>query len=228
MLWLIVMIMITDYRVRHLPLRLLRRRPGRRARARFASLERRSPYGSQRFPTHGCGGYQCFYLVTARWWCSLPRPAAVGGAFPYRDGAAGAVPETRRPGQRRALRSTSTKRWPRTRDPASDRERARPHMERGTRRLHVHRVRPLQGRLPDSSPASRLSPKVGERRDEASPARAARRARRQARRCRRSSGVVGDGRCGPAPPAAIARRRVRSSSSTCRKFYAAAPAPRAD
>ena len=95
-------------------------------------------------------------------------------------------------------------------------------LEGRARRVHVHRMRPLQGRVSDVPDRQAAVAEVGQRQPQASSARAARCDRR-----RRRGGAAGAGRrrdratrrCGRARPAAIARRRARSSSSICRKFF---------
>ena len=107
-----------------------------------------------------------------------------------------------------------------TRDAHRRAQRARPHLEGRPRRLHLHRMRPLQGRLPDLPDRQAAGAEVGLRQRQAPPAASSARrscagtarTTRCPRSCPTSSATK---RCGRARPAAIARRRARSSSSTC-------------
>ena len=100
-----------------------------------------------------------------------------------------------RPAPTSFLRSTSRRRWPerRSRDARRRAQRSRPHLEGRPRRVHLHRVRPLQGRVPHLPHRQAAVAQVGERQPEAPPARAARARSSRASptsACRRSSPSV--------------------------------------
>ena len=165
--------------VRRLPFRPLRRdRRRHRARARVGVRRRRARQRLFRAVAGRAGRrLPCLVLDPDRRRPGLPGAAAVRRAFPHRDGAAGAVLPARPPGQPRALGRPreADERRRRCRERHRRRaHRARSHLEGGARRLHLHRVRPLQGRLPDFSHRQAAVAEVGARQPEAPPAGAAR------------------------------------------------------
>ena len=110
----------------------------------------------------------------------------------------------------------------RERDEDRRAHRARLDLEGRARCVHVHRMRALQGRVPDLSDRQAAVAEMGLRQPEAASAGAARRDRRRRRRTRCRRWLAKSSRrrrSGRARPAAIARRRARSSSSICRSFY---------
>ena len=109
-------------------------------------------------------------------------------------------------------------RWPRsTRPPeglVGDRLAGRRELEAGARRVLVHRVRPLHGRLPRHRQRHAAGAAAADPRHPRSPVRAPRgAAERQRLRAARSRTRS----CGRARPAWRASRRARSGSSTCRR-----------
>ena len=218
------------FRVRRLPLRACSPAATRRSPTSAASPSsaarwpRRSP--ALRPEARCDAGYQLVVLDPDADGARVPRDPAGGRALPHRH--------------RAARRSSSAAAGPRNRVPTVDLEARWAATTRRTmtvgvrtardldlegraRRVHLHRVRPLQGRLSRrSSPASRLSLKwVNDSlKQHLVEQREAIVAGDATRRCRRwSARSSARRRCGPARPAAIARRRARSSSSICRKFF---------
>ena len=142
-------------RVRRLPLRA--RSPSASRRSRTSALTPSSAARSRAAfsalsPAALQAGYVLAYWTQMVVVFSLPRAAAGRRALPHRHRAADALYFRRgRPGQPRAGGR------PREADGGDRRgrhagrraHRARPHLEGRARCLHLHRMRPLQGRLPD-------------------------------------------------------------------------------
>ena len=120
----------------------------------------------------------------------LPRAAAGRRALPHRHRAAGLVLPARSTGPSRAdgRRREADGGDRRGRHAGRRAQRARPHLEGRARCLHLHRMRPLQGRLPDPPHRQAAVAEGRQRPPQAPSARAARGDRRATRAasCRRS------------------------------------------
>ena len=167
-------------RVRWLPLRPVRRqRPRHRARARLGLCRpRRGARGVGPGSRHAHGGLPRLLLDPAGRRLHLPGDPADRRAFPHRHRAAGAVLPARQARQRGAVRRSREAhgRGQRRRYDARGRADGEgPHVEGWAGRLHLHRVRPLQGRMPDLPHRQAAVAEVGSRQPQAPPAREARR-----------------------------------------------------
>ena len=170
--------MVTDFAFDALSLRAARRRPipPSRTSAASRSSATRSRPASAPLPDRAlAAGYHGLLLAAARARLLVPGDPADRRALPHRDRAAGALLPPRRPRQRRALRRPREgdgRRGATMRDRRA--QRPRPHLEGRSRRVHLHRMRPLQGRLPDVPHRQAAVAQVGERQRQAPPAGAAR------------------------------------------------------
>ena len=182
-------------RVRRIPVRPVRRqRPRHRARARLrVRRPRRGGRAVRPFAGGADGGLPRLLLDPARRGLRVPGDPADGRAFPHRHRAARAVLPARRARQRGAVRRSREAhgRGQRRRRHARGRADGEgPHVEGRARRLHLHRVRPLQGCVPDVPHRQAAVAEVGPRQPQAPPAREARRRSPRTRptrtRCRRS------------------------------------------
>ena len=194
---LITAIMVTRPRVRRLPLRAVRRQRSRhRARARTTPSPARVVAGAVAAlsPAALAAGYHASYwtqiVVVFAFLVILPPGehfhivTALPALYFRRGRPANAVPSV-------DLEKIMGEGSDADDDAGRRAHRDGPHVEGRPRRLHLHRVRPLQGRLPDVPHRQAAVAEVGERQPQAPPARAARR-RSSAKaadrtRCRRSS-----------------------------------------
>ena len=179
-------------RVRRLPLRAPRRAlPGDRPRARLRlrrQRARRGVLGDE--PGGAADGLRARLLDADGRRLLLPRAAAGRRALPHRHRAADLVLPARSTGPPRAggRRREADGGDRRGRHEGRRPQRARPHLEGRARCLHLHRMRPLQGRLPDPPHRQAAVAEGRQRPPQAPSARAARGDRRRpgAASCRRS------------------------------------------
>ena len=117
-------------------------------------------------------GYQPVVLGPDADGARLPRDPADRRALPHRHRAAHALLPPRRAGEPGADRRSRSDHGRRRRGGHEDRRahRARSHLEGRARRVHVHRMRPLQGRLPHLSHRQAAGAEMGLRRPQAAPA----------------------------------------------------------
>ena len=150
----------------------------------------------------------------------VPRDPAGRRAFPHRHRAAHALLPARRAGQPRAGGGPGSDHGGSDAERHEDRRayRARLELEGRARCVHVHRMRAVQGRVPDLSDRQAAGAEMGLRQSQAALwSSATRSSPATKQRCRLSLARSSRRRrCGPARRAAIARPRARSSSSICR------------
>ena len=136
-------------------------------------------------PDQLAAGYHVSYWIQMLTVLELPRDPAGRRALPHRHRAARALLPARRAGQPRAGGGPGSDHGRERRGRHEDRgaHRARSDLEGRARCVHVHRMRAVQGRVPDLSDRQAAVPEKGLRQPQAASAGAARRDHRR-RRCR--------------------------------------------